>query len=69
MKTKRQTNSIDSVTPHGGSKRGEPCLASEETDSDDGRSTKASDNTSAIVMPKTLVDRRGILNFQLSLVC
>lgn len=43
-----------SVTPHGGFKCGERSRWSEEMDRDDGRSTKASNSTTAMVRPRHL---------------
>lgn len=65
-KTKRQINSIVSVRPQGGSQRAECRLGSEEMDSDDGRSTKASNNTNAIVTPRTLVDGHAHVQSKIS---
>lgn len=53
-KTMRQTISILSVRPHGGSQGGERYRGSEETEREDGRSTNASNNTTAMVRPKPL---------------
>lgn len=57
-KMTRQAISMISVRPQGGSHGGERCLGSDETDKEDGRSTKASNSTSAMVRPKPLRNRK-----------
>lgn len=46
-----------SVKPHGGSHDERRCRGSEEMDREEGRSTKASNNTTAMVRPRPL--RKG----------
>jgi len=54
-KTRRQIISMLSVKPQGGSQGWMRWRGSEEMDREDGRSTNASSNTTAIVRPKLLV--------------
>lgn len=56
-KMMRQSISKLSVKPHGGSQGGERCRGSEDMDREDGRSTNASNNTTAMVRPKNLRQR------------
>lgn len=53
-KMMRQTISMLSVKPQGGSQGRERSRGSEEMDREDGRSTNASNNTIAMVRPKPL---------------
>lgn len=53
-KKSRQMISMVSVRPQGGCQGGERCRGSEEKDREEGRSTNASNNTTAMVRPKPL---------------
>lgn len=61
---RRQTISILSVRPQGGFQGSDRCRRSEVLDREEGRSTKASNNTTVMVAAKTLC--RGGTNGRLS---
>lgn len=58
VKKMRQIISMLSVKPQGGSQATDLWRGSEEMDRDDGRSTKASNNTTAMMIPKSLGQRK-----------
>ena len=58
MKMARQTISMPSVRPHGGSQGESRTRGSEDKDSEEGRSTKASARITAMATPRPLEERR-----------